>query len=55
MCHPGKLGADLQHAATRLKESRAIRTGRAHLSGNPTVIERRGIELVSYRQLIGSA
>jgi predicted glycoside hydrolase/deacetylase ChbG (UPF0249 family) len=54
MCHPGKLGADLQKAATRLKESRAIELAALISPETRLVIERRGIELVSYRQLTGS-
>ena len=51
MCHPGKMSAELDSASTRLKESRALEL-RALVS--PEVrraIERRGIELVNYRQL----
>lgn len=51
MCHPGKMGDDLESAFTRLKESREVEL-RALLS--PEVrrtIEQRGIDLVNYRQL----
>lgn len=51
MCHPGRMSDELESAATRLKQSREVEL-RALVS--PEVrraIERRGIELVNYRQL----
>jgi predicted glycoside hydrolase/deacetylase ChbG (UPF0249 family) len=55
MCHPGKLGPELQQAATRLKESREIELAALTSPDVRRVIERRGIELVSYRDLTGTA
>jgi chitin disaccharide deacetylase len=49
MCHPGKMSPELDSSSTRLKESREVEL-RALVS--PEVrqaIERRGIELVNYR------
>jgi chitin disaccharide deacetylase len=51
MCHPGKMSDELESASTRLKESREVEL-RALLSpGVRGAIERRGIQLVNYRQL----
>jgi chitin disaccharide deacetylase len=49
MCHPGKSGAELRAASTRLKESRAIELTALTSVEARAVIERRGIELVNYR------
>jgi chitin disaccharide deacetylase len=51
MCHPGKLGPELRAATTRLKESRAIELAALLSVEARGVIERRGIELVSYRDI----
>jgi predicted glycoside hydrolase/deacetylase ChbG (UPF0249 family) len=50
MCHPGKLGPELRSAATRLKESREIELAALVSPEVRSAIERRGIELVNYRQ-----
>ena len=49
MCHPGKCGAELQGAATRLKESRAVELAALTSPEVRRVIERRGIRLTDYR------
>lgn len=51
MCHPGKLGAELESAATRLKKSREIELAALTAPETRRVIERRGIQLVNYRAL----
>jgi predicted glycoside hydrolase/deacetylase ChbG (UPF0249 family) len=50
MCHPGKLGPELRAAQTRLKESREIELAALVSPEVRNVIERRGIELVNYRE-----
>jgi predicted glycoside hydrolase/deacetylase ChbG (UPF0249 family) len=50
MCHPGKAGPELRAAATRLKESREIELAALLSAEVRSVIERRGIKLVNYRQ-----
>jgi predicted glycoside hydrolase/deacetylase ChbG (UPF0249 family) len=52
MCHPGKLGPELRAAATRLKESREIELAALVSPEVRSAIERRGIELVNYRQTV---
>jgi len=49
MCHPGKCGPELQGAATRLKESRAVELAALTSPEVRRVIERRGIQLTNYR------
>jgi chitin disaccharide deacetylase len=49
MCHPGKCGPELQGAATRLKESRAVELAALTSPEVRRVIERRGIRLTDYR------
>jgi predicted glycoside hydrolase/deacetylase ChbG (UPF0249 family) len=49
MCHPGKLGPQLQAAKTRLKESRAIELAALTAPAVRGVIARRGIALVNYK------
>lgn len=49
MCHPGKLGPELRHAATRLKESREIELAALLSPEVRGAIEQRGIELVNCR------
>lgn len=49
MCHPGKCGPELQRAATRLKESRAVELAALISPEVRRVIERRGIRLTDYR------
>jgi predicted glycoside hydrolase/deacetylase ChbG (UPF0249 family) len=51
MCHPGRLGAELRAARTRLKESREIELAALVSPDVRRVIERRGIQLVNYREL----
>jgi predicted glycoside hydrolase/deacetylase ChbG (UPF0249 family) len=51
MCHPGRLGPELEASPTRLKESRAIELAALLSSEAKRVIEERGIELVNYRQV----
>jgi chitin disaccharide deacetylase len=51
MCHPGRVGPELRNAVTRLKESRAVELAALLSPEIRTTIERRGIELVNYRQL----
>jgi predicted glycoside hydrolase/deacetylase ChbG (UPF0249 family) len=51
MCHPGKLGPELRAAKTRLKESREIELAALTSPEARGVIERRGIKLVSYRDV----
>ena len=51
MCHPGKLGPELRAARTRLKESREIELAALTSPEARRMIERRGIELVSYRDV----
>lgn len=53
MCHPGKMSAELQTAATRLKESRERELAALTSPGVRSVVERRGIALVNYRGLAG--
>ncbi|MDE3196915.1 MAG: ChbG/HpnK family deacetylase [Acidobacteriota bacterium] len=51
MCHPGRLGAELEHSLTRLKKSREVELA-ALVSGEVRrAIEARGIELVNYREI----
>jgi predicted glycoside hydrolase/deacetylase ChbG (UPF0249 family) len=50
MCHPGRLGAELRGAATRLKESREIELTALLSPETRRIIEQRGIELVNYLQ-----
>jgi predicted glycoside hydrolase/deacetylase ChbG (UPF0249 family) len=50
MCHPGQLGPELQAAATRLKSSRQIELAALLSPDVRKTIERRGIELINYRQ-----
>jgi predicted glycoside hydrolase/deacetylase ChbG (UPF0249 family) len=53
MCHPGKLGAELQAAPTRLKESRQTELAALLSPEVRRVIEQRGIELVNFRDATG--
>lgn len=49
MCHPGRCGPELQGAATRLKQSRAVELAALTSPEVRRVIERRGIRLTDYR------
>ena len=51
MCHPGRCGESLRHAATRLKESRERELEALVAPEVRTAMERNGIELVNYREL----
>ncbi len=51
MCHPGRMSPELSAAATRLKESRERELAALLSPEVRAVIERRGIQLVNYRQL----
>jgi predicted glycoside hydrolase/deacetylase ChbG (UPF0249 family) len=51
MCHPGRCGEPLRAAATRLKESRERELEALVAAEVRSAIEKRGIELVNYRQL----
>jgi len=51
MSHPGRLGPELERAATRLKESRAIELAALCSPCAREAVERRGIQLVRYRDL----
>ncbi len=49
MCHPGRLGPELRAAKTRLKLSREVELSALVAPETRRVLERRGIELVDYR------
>jgi len=49
MCHPGRLGPELEAASTRLKKSREIELAALVSDEARRVIEERGIQLVNYR------
>ena len=49
MCHPGRLGPELQIAPTRLKKSREIELAALLSPDIRRMIEQRGIQLVNYR------
>lgn len=51
MCHPGRCGAALRQARTRLKESREAELRALTAQELKPALERAGIELVNYRQL----
>ena len=51
MCHPGRLGPELRHAATRLKESRESELAALLSPRTRQILEQRGILLVNYRQI----
>jgi predicted glycoside hydrolase/deacetylase ChbG (UPF0249 family) len=53
MCHPGRMGPELRAAPTRLKESREIELAALLSPAARQLIERRGIELVNYRDVTG--
>lgn len=54
MCHPGRLGPELRAAATRLKETRELELAALLAPATRRAIERRGIELVNYRDVTAS-
>ena len=51
MCHPGRHGAELARAATRLKQSRAVELAALISPEARAMLARRRIRLVSYRDL----
>ena len=51
MCHPGRCGAALRRARTRLKESREAELEALTAPQTRAALAREGIELVNYRQL----
>ena len=51
MCHPGRHGADLSTAATRLKHSRAVELAALTSPQARAALARRRVRLVSYRDL----
>jgi predicted glycoside hydrolase/deacetylase ChbG (UPF0249 family) len=53
MCHPGKLGAELQAAATRLKESREEELEALTSPLVRKAVEEAGVKLVGFRELTG--
>lgn len=50
MCHPGRLGPELQNAATRLKQSREIELAALLSPATRQALERHNIQLSNYRQ-----
>jgi len=53
VCHPGYNDADLQTAHTRLRESRETELRVLTLAGARELLEREGVQLISYRDLVG--
>ena len=53
VCHPGYNDADLQAAHTRLRESRETELRVLTLPGARELLAQEGVELISYRDLIG--
>jgi predicted glycoside hydrolase/deacetylase ChbG (UPF0249 family) len=51
MCHPGRCGAALRQANTRLKESREEELEALMAGETRAALERNGIELVNYEGL----
>jgi hopanoid biosynthesis associated protein HpnK len=51
VCHPGYVDDDLRSAGTRLRESREVELAVLTSPETRESIERRGIELISYREL----
>lgn len=52
VCHPGYNDADLQSAKTRLRESREIELRVLTLPAARRILEREGVQLISYRELV---
>jgi predicted glycoside hydrolase/deacetylase ChbG (UPF0249 family) len=50
MCHPGKLGSELQSAKTRLKESREIELAALLAPATRKALEHHDIQLSNYRE-----
>ena len=55
VCHPGYNDADLQKANTRLRESRETELRVLTLPAAREILEQKGIQLVSYRDLVAGA
>jgi len=55
VCHPGYNDADLQHAKTRLRDSRETELGVLTLPSARDLLSCEGIELISYRDLVSSS
>ena len=51
VCHPGYLDADLEHAGTRLLQSRQVELEALTSGETRAILTRRGIELISYADL----
>jgi len=51
VCHPGYLDADLRSITTRLRESRVEELAVLTSADTRTALERRGVQLISYRDL----
>jgi chitin disaccharide deacetylase len=54
-CHPGYNDADLQNANTRLRESRETELRVLTLPAAHEILEQKGIQLISYRDLVAGA
>jgi hopanoid biosynthesis associated protein HpnK len=54
VCHPGYNDADLQAAKTRLRESRETELRVLTLPGARDMLERGGVELISYQDLVAN-
>jgi len=52
VCHPGYNDADLQKANTRLRESRETELRVLTLSAAREILEQKGVQLISYRDLV---
>jgi hopanoid biosynthesis associated protein HpnK len=55
VCHPGYNDADLQKANTRLRESRETELRVLTLPAAREILEQKGIQLISYRDLVAGA
>jgi hopanoid biosynthesis associated protein HpnK len=55
VCHPGYNDADLQKAHTRLRESRETELRVLTLPAARAILEEKGIQLISYRDLVAGA
>jgi chitin disaccharide deacetylase len=55
VCHPGYNDADLQKANTRLRESRETELRVLTLPAARAILEEKGIQLISYRDLVAGA
>jgi len=50
VCHPGYNDSELQSAKTRLRESREIELGVLTLPAARAILEKQGVQLISYRE-----